>query len=263
MDGKESDRSSLRLLPLLSAAVGAVISLAVTACKDSDPVGMGNVDWKQTPTMLTRNVETLISDSGVARFRIKTPVWYVYDDVKDPYWRFPEGLNLEKFDPLFRVEATVRSDSAVYFKDRQLWRLDGNVDIRNILNEKFQTQQLFWDQKAHKLYSDSFIHIERPDKVLEGYGFDSDEQMTRYTIRNVAGIFPAGAFRPDEEEREQKEKAMQKPDSVAAAPEAKKSEPIKAAPAKTLTPLPDDKKKLPRKTDGMTLSRKDEPLKIN
>ncbi|MDE5827425.1 MAG: hypothetical protein K2H57_07635, partial [Duncaniella sp.] len=64
-----------------------------------------------------------------------------------------------------------------------------------VMNEKFLTNQLFWDQRLHKLYSDSFIHIERQDKVLEGYGFDSNEQLTRYNIRNVSGIFPANAFR--------------------------------------------------------------------
>ena len=32
--------------------------------------------------------------------------------------------------------------------------------------------------------------------MLEGYGFDSNEQLTRYTIRKVSGIFPAGAFKP-------------------------------------------------------------------
>lgn len=174
---------------LMAAAVG------VTGCKESNPVGMGDVNPEQTPTMLTRDVETLISDSGVIRFRIVTPIWYVYDEVDEPYWRFPEGLNLERFDNFFRQEATVVADSAVYLKNKQIWRLDGNVNITNVMNEKFLTNQLFWDQRLHKIYSDSFIHIERQDRVLEGYGFDSDEKMTRYNVRKVSGIFPANAFR--------------------------------------------------------------------
>lgn len=190
-----SATSRLRLLPLAAALSAALVAASVSGCKEGDPVAMGNVDSSDTPTMLTRNVETLISDSGVTRFRIVTPIWYVYDEVDEPYWRFPEGLHLDKFDDFFRKEATVRADSAIYFKNKQLWRLDGNVSITNVMNEKFLTNQLYWDQRGHKLYSDSFIHIERPDKVLEGYGFDSDEQLTRYTVRNVSGIFPAGAFR--------------------------------------------------------------------
>lgn len=205
----------LRLLPAVATAALVAVAVTVTGCKDSDPVTTGSVDAAHTPTMLTRNVETLISDSGVTRYRIVTPVWYVYDEVEQPYWRFPEGVNLEKFDNFFRQEATVRADSATYFKNKQLWRLDGNVSISNVMKEKFLTNQLYWDQRQHKLYSDSFIHIERPDKVLEGYGFDSDEKLTRYTIRRVSGIFPAGAFMPGGNAAGQSRTAA--PDTVATA----------------------------------------------
>lgn len=197
---KSNRRSSgfaMRMLPVISLLMLMIGGSVVTGCKEGDPVGMGDVDPEKTPTMLTRNVETLISDSGVIRFRIVTPIWYVYDEVSDPYWRFPEGLNLERFDNFFRQEATVVADSAVYFKNKQIWRLDGNVNITNVMNEKFLTNQLFWDQRLHKIYSDSFIHIERQDRVLEGYGFESDEKMTRYNVRKVSGIFPANAFRND------------------------------------------------------------------
>ena len=188
--------SHLRLLPIAVAATVSVVSLVVSGCNDDKPVGTAAIDAGTTPTMTTRDVETLISDSGVVRYRITAPIWYVFDDVDDPYWRFPDGLELEKYNDLFQQDATVRADSARYFKNKQLWRLDGGVSISNMAGEKFLTEQLFWDQRMHKLYSDSFIHIERQDRVLEGYGFDSDERLSRYTIRRVSGIFPAGAFRP-------------------------------------------------------------------
>lgn len=187
----------MRMLPLVAVCfIAATTATVVTGCKDNAPVEMGDTNANNVPTMLTRNVETLVSDSGVMRYRIVTPIWYVYDEVDEPYWSFPEGLNLEKFDDFFRQDAKVVADSAVYFKNKQIWRLDGNVNITNVMGEKFVTNQLFWNQRQHKLYSDSFIHIERTDKVLEGYGFDSNEQLTRYTIRNVSGIFPAATFQP-------------------------------------------------------------------
>lgn len=182
----------LRLPPLLLAALAAA---SLAACKDDDPVGRTGLVAAQMPTMLTRNVQTLISDSGITRYRMTAPVWYVYEETDVPRWRFPKGLYLEKYDPLFRKEATIRADSATYYKGQQLWRLDGNVDIANVKGEKFLTNQLFWSQRDRTVYSDSFIHIEQPTRVLEGYGFNSDEQMTRYTIRRVQGIFPASAFR--------------------------------------------------------------------
>lgn len=189
-------KSKMRLLPFVAASMITAAGFITSGCKEDTPVSTSDIDASRTPTMLTRNVETLISDSGVTRFRIVTPIWYVYDEADEPYWRFPEGLKLDKYDMFFRKEASVESDSATYLKNKQIWRLDGHVNITNVMNEKFLTNQLFWDQRLHKLYSDSFIHIERPDKVLEGYGFDSNEQLTRYSIRNVSGIFPANSFQP-------------------------------------------------------------------
>lgn len=187
----------MRLLPAAALVAAAAMSTTVTtSCKDDSSLDTADVDTSVViPTMLTRDVETLISDSGVTRYRIVTPIWYVYDEVEEPYWRFPEGLNLNKYDNFFRTEATVRADSAIYLKRKQTWQLDGNVSISNVMNEKFLTQQLVWDQRTHKLYSDSFIHIERTDRVLEGYGFESNEQLTRYTIKKVSGIFPASEFK--------------------------------------------------------------------
>ncbi len=141
-------------------------------------------------SMLTRDVTTLISDSGMTRYRISTKLWLVYDEARRPNWRFPNGLFLEQFDNNFKVEATIRCDSAIYFKAEKLWRLDGDIVIRNAKKELIETEQLFWDQALHEVRSDSFVHIERADRILEGYGFRSDEQLRNYMLNKPSGIFP-------------------------------------------------------------------------
>ncbi len=62
--------------------------------------------------------------------------------------------------------------------------------IRNAKKELIETEQLFWDQAAHEVRSDSFVHIERADRILEGYGFRSDEQLRNYMLNKPSGIFP-------------------------------------------------------------------------
>ena len=141
-------------------------------------------------SMKTRDVMTLISDSGMTRYRITAKLWLVYDEACRPNWKFPYGLFLEKFDDNFKVEATIRCDSAFYFKNDKLWRLDGNVVIRNTKKELIETEQIYWDQTFHEVRSDSFVHIERADRILEGYGFKSDENLHNYLIKKPSGIFP-------------------------------------------------------------------------
>ncbi len=184
--------SGLRVLP--SVILAAVIG--ITACtEEKTDVIHREVDGNTVPTMTTYNVVTLISDSGVTRYRITAPLWLVFDEAEEPQWRFPEGMFLEKFDDKFSTEATIVCDSATYFKNKGLWRLDGDVNVLNTLNEKFLSQQIFWDQRSRKVYSDSFIHIEKSDRIIEGYGFNSNERMTTYSINKPAGIFPVSDFK--------------------------------------------------------------------
>jgi LPS export ABC transporter protein LptC len=139
-------------------------------------------DPEITPTMSTDTVVTFISDSGITRYKLIAQKWLVFDKAKDPYWYFPEGLYLERFDPSFNIEATIIADTAWNYTAKRLWRLKGNVHVRNMQGEEFRSDELFWDEKQQKVYSDKYIEIKRGDSELKGYGFESNQEMNEYRI---------------------------------------------------------------------------------
>ena len=187
-------KSNLTLLPLL-IMMAVVISTAVSACSDNDAETISiSADPEEFPTMRTINVSTLISDSGYTRYHITTPLWLMFEEAAEPHWNFPDGMFIVQFDDSLRESGTFTADTATYFSKQKLWRFDRNVRMKNVNGDRFRTQQLFWDQTTRKVYSDSFIHIERADRTIEGYGFVSNENMTDYTIRHPSGIFPTNAF---------------------------------------------------------------------
>jgi hypothetical protein len=49
---------------------------------------------------------------------------------------------------------------------------------------------LNWNQKTHRVYSDSAIRITKETSIIEGIGFESNEQMSKYTILHPTGVFP-------------------------------------------------------------------------
>ena len=110
-------------------------------------------------------------------------------ELGDAYWAFEKGVYLEKFDSIFQVEASIKADTAYFFNKEELWKLMGNVHIQNLKGEQFDTELLYWDQRAQRIYSDEFIRIEQPDRIITGHGFESNQQMTVYTIRKPEGIF--------------------------------------------------------------------------
>lgn len=177
---------SLWRLPL-----AAILLIIASACSEDKKIDvLAGLNPKTMPTMRSENVATLVSDSGITQYKIVSPLWLVYEEAKEPYWSFPKGLYLRKYDRNFRVIATVACDSARYFKMRKLWRLDGNVEMTKVPKELFQTQQLFWDERRHEIHTDSFIHVQTPTHVLEGIGFRSNEKLTDYRVVRPTGIFP-------------------------------------------------------------------------
>lgn len=170
--------------------LATVVALVAWSCIDDDRTVAIDTDPERVPTLVTYDVRTLISDSGVTKLRITTDIWEVFNEAEHPHWEFPKGAFLEQFDELFNIITTISCDSAHYYVERELWQLDGHVTILNRNREVILTQQLFYDQMRHEVRSDSFVHIEQAERVIEGYGFVSDEQMTIYHLNKPQGIFP-------------------------------------------------------------------------
>ena len=175
----------------ITIVLGAIVMLLLfSSCGGKKKeLGEAITERDSLPSMATLGVVTYISDSGVTRYRMEAEEWLMYDRKRPSYWAFEKGVYLEQFDSLFNVDASINADTAYFYDKQKLWKLMGNVDIKNRKGERFNTELLYWNQATEKVYSDRFIRIEQPDRIITGYGFDSNQQMTIYQIRNMGGIF--------------------------------------------------------------------------
>jgi LPS export ABC transporter protein LptC len=171
--------------------IGLVLLLLVTGCNSDKPQYVrAFTDRGKVPVMYTDSVTTLISDSGRIRYRVVSEVWKVYDKAAEPCWYFPKKVYFERFNDGMKTESLVQCDTAWYFTRLRKWELRKHVTLVNLKGERFETAQLFWDQRAQRIYSDSFIRIEQQDQILTGYGFESDERLIKYRIHKPTGVFP-------------------------------------------------------------------------
>ena len=141
------------------------------------------------PYLSTYGVTTLISDSGRISYKIEAEEWLIYEKRKPKYWAFEKGAYLEKYDDSLRVEATIKSDTAYFFSEEKLWKLIGNVDIKNQKGGKFFTNLLYWNQEDGSIYSDKYIKIEQQEQITTGIGFRSNQELTDWEILSTEGIY--------------------------------------------------------------------------
>ena len=119
-----------------------VMLFMFSACsKKKNPMTDAITNRDSVPIMVTREVSTYISDSGVVRYKIIADDWKVYDRLDPSRWTFEEGVYLEKYDNKLNIEATILADTAYYYDQQELWELRGNVHIENKDDEQFDTFQ--------------------------------------------------------------------------------------------------------------------------
>ena len=142
--------------------------------------------------MTSYGVNTLISDSGVAKYRIITEEWEVNTNLHPSRWLFKKGVFLEQFDEKFHVQSFIQCDTAYYYDQQKIWKLYGRVSILTKDGLRFNSEQLTWDQNKHELSSNVFSKLVTPERTLQGSHFWSDEKMTRYYVSNSKGSFEKG-----------------------------------------------------------------------
>ena len=175
-----------RLIPLLF--VGWLVALGSCTEQKSHTAPAVN-DRDSASMMVSYGVNTLISDSGVIKYRIVTERWEVNTVKNPPRWIFERGIFLEQFDETFHIAGHIQADSAWYYDQQKLWELRGRVSIRNVNGLHFSSEELWWDGVRHEFYSYKFSRVVTPERTLEGTYFRSDEQMTHYEVSNSVGSF--------------------------------------------------------------------------
>ncbi len=171
-------------------------------------------DRDSVSMMTSYGVNTLISDSGVIKYKIVTERWDV-NTIKQPTrWTFERGIFLEQFDEKFHVEGYINADTAWYYDQLKLWKLRGRVHIRNVNGLVFDSEELYWDGIKHEFYSYCFSRVVTPERTMEGTYFRSDEHMAHYEISNSVGSFQS----EDLEGGSQQGDSVQPHDSTQVAP---------------------------------------------
>lgn len=148
------------------------------------------VDRSAIPRLHALDITTVISDSGITRYRISAPQWDVYDRAATPYWEFPVGIHFERFDENLKIDANIHSKYARFNENEQVWELRGNVRMTNIKGELFETEHLFWNQREERIYSDTIVKITQTTRIINAVGFESNQQMTKYLFKGTRGVFP-------------------------------------------------------------------------
>lgn len=171
----------------LSVAGSAILLFSCGERQDADASGSGET----LMTEYSENLSVVMSQNGRRSYHFVTPLLEGYSQAREPYREFRKGVKITTYknDSLSEVDAVLTANYAIYYENRELWEAKGNVVVRKSDGKDLYTQQLFWNARTKKIYSnvDSKIVQNEGRDVFIGEGFESDEEFKDWRFRRMKG----------------------------------------------------------------------------
>ena len=142
----------------------------------------------ELPISSTQNVEMLYTDSARLRAKIKAPRRDTYLGEKERI-EFTEGVDVRFYNEDGSESGELKAKYAINNTKNEQMIARNNVQLVNKLEgKKLETEELIWDQKSGRIYSDKFSKITSKQEVIYGDGFESNQDFSQYRILKIRGI---------------------------------------------------------------------------
>lgn len=143
---------------------------------------------KVSPTQQGKGITMIYSDSARLKMVMKAPQMLTYDkNVKEPFTLLPSGLTMGFYTRDEKLEATLSANYGIHYPQRKRMEVKYNVVVVNKNGETLNTEHLIWDEATKKIHSDAFVKITTAKEIIMGNGFESNEDLTQYQIKDVTG----------------------------------------------------------------------------
>lgn len=169
-----------------TAALGLAAVLAFS-CRSAHK-GLPYADPENAPVQAVYNSVSAFTDSGRVQMTMESPLMYNYSDEKGTQV-FPTGVHSIFLNEFGETNVDLVSDSAINIQDDRMMKFYGNVVVKDYRNgDTLYTEALYWNQQTRKIYSDVHVRKVSAGLILEGDGFDSDEEMNDVRLRRPRGV---------------------------------------------------------------------------
>lgn len=185
-----SRSQQLKTASKIVVATGFLLLIMSAVSCTNDPEQVRKMTRHDTlPQQQAEDVKMYYSEYGDVIFELFSPRVETYQE-DNPRTVFPEGLTVVFYDSTgTTVESKLTANYGIKNEKEKRMVVRGNVVVNNFeKNERLNTEELIWDQRQKRIYTDKFVTITTEEQVLYGEeGMESDEAFNSWTIKKLKG----------------------------------------------------------------------------
>lgn len=146
---------------------------------------------KQFSTAEGKQIESYYSQAGLVKAKLTAPVMLNHQ-ADSSYTEFPKSLHVDFYNDSMRIESKMDALYGKYLQYQSVVYLRDSVVVKNIIKgDTLHCDELWWDQRTHKFYTDKDVRINTKDKTLFGKGLEAAEDMNWYILKQPTGTILA------------------------------------------------------------------------
>jgi LPS export ABC transporter protein LptC len=170
-----------------------VLPLAIVACEGIKKETRQVITQDDVAVEVSHGVEILYSDSAAVRVRVTGPLMLNYSERDDPRQEFPQSVRIEFLEPDLSIKSVMTSKHAVRRQDKGEIVARDSVVMTTAKEEKLETEELTWNEKTAKVYTEKFVKVTKPGEVIYGYGLEASQDFSYWKI-----TVPKGRIKVDQ-----------------------------------------------------------------
>jgi len=164
--------------------------MSLLSCQNDLSKLPGNEHLKDLESDRASDVTFIYSEKGKTKAKLYTRDFVGNEQAKPPYIDFLNGVKMDMYDDRLQVESTVTARTARYYTQAQNVIARDSVVVKNRKGDKLQTEELIWNQKLERFYTDKFVRITSGDQVSWGEGLEATQDFSWFQIKKQRGSIP-------------------------------------------------------------------------
>jgi len=171
---------------LLFCSLGCLL---LQAC-ENNMKNLPNFRQKHISVDEGKQITAYLSENAKVKARLTAP-YMRRQEVDSPYVEFPKSLHVDFFNDSLVITSVMDARYGKWREIDQKVLLRDSVVVKNTLKgDTLYCQELWWDQKGEKFYTDKPVRIHKAGgTILYGTGLEAPQDFSGYTIYQITGPF--------------------------------------------------------------------------
>ena len=165
-----------------------ILAILISACSEEKvkPSIDNSIQGAELPSQESWNSTVFFTDSGKTKAVLKAGHLRVYENSKETL--LDSNITVDFYNDQDSISTILTAKRGkVNDATNDLYAFDSVVVVSDS-GTTLKTDELMWRNKDRKIVSDKFVTILSPKEKIQGYGFESDQNLRNYIIYNITYV---------------------------------------------------------------------------